>query len=192
LCTISSAGEGFDKSKIAAKECKEKSGLYIKSCTDEVKMVYSFFTNRKCKGFCDLFYPESEYDKTLSRNYILGSLDKFRIDALNEGYKHIIIYYTGHGYEGGNSNGHWVCRNDQGVSLKDVSDIFKDFLQHDSKTVTIISDCCRSGQWIDDVSLLEFEPKNLTIISASLEGENAKPLVLSKALANQKIPDYST
>jgi hypothetical protein len=32
LFTISSAGEGFDKSKIIAKESLDKSGPYLKDC----------------------------------------------------------------------------------------------------------------------------------------------------------------
>ena len=86
------------------------------------------------------------------------------MDACNEGFKDIIIYYTGHAYKEEGLKGHWVCRNGEGISLKDVAEIFD--LKHDSKSLTIISDCCYSERWIKDISCMIINPKNLTIISA--------------------------
>jgi hypothetical protein len=100
-----------------------------------------------------LNYPEIEKDKTLEKSYILSNLKKFKMDACDQKrYNDIIIYYTGHAYIGGGHKGSWVCRDGQGINLKDVTDIFKNLLEQDSFSLTIISDCCYSGQWIKDVN----------------------------------------
>ena len=67
LYTLSSAGEGFDKSKIAVKKSLDKSGNYLKNCFEEVAIVSGFLKNYKCKWIKDLYIPETEKDKTLSK-----------------------------------------------------------------------------------------------------------------------------
>ena len=101
-------------------------------------------------------------------------------------YNDLIIYYTGHAYIRGGLKGSWVCRDGQGIHLKDVTDIFKNLLEKDLFSLTIISDCCYSGQWIKDVNKIGIQPKNLTIISACNDNEEAKSQVLIKALLNTK------
>ena len=88
-------------------------------------MISYYLTNRKCKWFYDLYYPETASDKTLSKYYILENLKRFKMDVYQEEFHHIIIYYTGHGYKEGLQKGHWVCRDNEGISLKEISDLFK-------------------------------------------------------------------
>ena len=58
---------GFDESKIAVKKSLDKSGNYLKNCFEEVAIVSGFLTNYKCKWIKDLYIPETEKDKTLSK-----------------------------------------------------------------------------------------------------------------------------
>ena len=77
-----------------------------------------------------MYYPETVSDKTLSKSYIIENLKRFKMDVNHEKFHHIIIYYTGHGFglEQGHQKGHWVCRDNEGISLKEIYDLFLEFL----------------------------------------------------------------
>ena len=111
------------------------------------------------------------------------------MDVNHEKFHHIIIYYTGHGFglEQGHQKGHWVCRDNEGISLKEIYDLFLEFLKQNEKSLTIISDCCYSGQWIKDVKCLGINPTNLVIISACTDSEVARTKVLSDAFVSHSI-----
>jgi len=51
LCSISSAGQIFDKSKIAAKKTLYDDAIYNIGCREEVKIISSFYADKKCKLF---------------------------------------------------------------------------------------------------------------------------------------------
>jgi hypothetical protein len=120
LFTISSTVQSTEESKIIAKKSSD-----FKDCRKEVEMISSIFTNRKCKLFYNLCSPDTESDKTLLKSDILENLLKFKKNVYDEKYHHIIIYYTGDAYKSGVLKGDWVCRNGQGISLKDITDLFE-------------------------------------------------------------------
>jgi hypothetical protein len=51
LCTISSAGDKIDKSKIAAKKTLYDDAIYNIGCREEVEIISSFYADKKCKLF---------------------------------------------------------------------------------------------------------------------------------------------
>ncbi|XP_019862523.1 PREDICTED: uncharacterized protein LOC109591181 [Amphimedon queenslandica] len=83
--------------------------------------------------------PESEQTKT----YYMECISKIFINCKKDG---VIIYYTGHGEK---DTGNW-CFKDGVISFNDIFNLFKEHLQKKGLSLTVVSDCSYSGNWIYD------------------------------------------
>ena len=109
-----------------------------------------------------------------------------RIDT--KGWKHINLYYSGHG---GELTGNWVFK-DGVITLQDVLDCFQQEEGTGWFFLIIYADCCYSGQWCEMLKKKEVQVKckniTLDIWAAADYDQLGTEMVFSNLLKGQ-LPD---
>lgn len=120
---------------------------------------------------------DPNFPPNLKLNLTNKQLKKRMTELFSYKVNHLLFYFSGHGTlreEGGYLVGKDFTTDDPGVSMKDLVDLVNDC---ESKEITIILDCCKSGHLANlDTSKQELAKlrKNVTILTASMQNQNAK------------------
>jgi len=131
------------------------------------------------------------------KSHVTKQLEKF-FKASNR-IETFILYYTGHG----NDLGDWVFEDGE-ISLRDILANFEkrsnpsknrnyDSKQSNFPVLVIISDCCYSGKWIEEMTEYHTSKKmRVVLVTACNATQKAKQLVLTNGLFVQKSKHFGT